>query len=194
MAKIDPEINKKRGERVKAILGENGKTQAWLAEKLFLQPEHLNMMLNGKRNLGEDKIQAIAGLFPNVQLDWLLGISEFRTEEQRISHIIRKDHDRRDLIRSLIDLHGYKVDIAKWRGSSCRLQYPPGISDADILERAHNTKPEPVFAVKSPSSEATRYIELSEYENLLKSIDDYIEMKLSFLFRNPKDGAKEYWG
>lgn len=193
MAKIDPEINKKRGERVKELLNKNDKTQVWLAQKLFLKPEHLNMMLNGKRNLGEDKIQTIASLFPDVQIDWLLGISEYRTENQRINSIIGKKYDRRDLICSLIALHGYQTTVEKQNGPSCHLQYPPGISDNDLLERAHNTQPEPVIAVKSPSG-TTRYMEGREYENLLKSIDDYIEMQLSFLCRRLTDGSKEYWG
>ena len=58
---------------------------------------------------------------------------------------------------------------------------------------ADNTSPEPVISVKSPSG-TIRYIERCEYESLLKSIDNYIEMQLSFLFRKPADGAKEYWG
>lgn len=193
MAKIDPEINKKRGERVKALLDDSDKTQVWLAQKLFLKPEHLNMMLNGKRNLGEDKIQTIAGLFPDVQIDWLLGISDYKTEEQRTSAIIGKKHGRRDMICSLITLHGYQTTVEKQDGASCHLQYPPGLSDDDILERAHNTSPEPVISVKSPSG-AIRYIERCEYESLLKSVDNYIEMQLYFLFRKPTDGAKEYWG
>lgn len=193
MAKIDPEINRKRGERVKELLKSNGKTQAWLAGKLFLKPEHLNMLLNGKRNLGEDKIQIIASLFPDVQIDWLLGISEYKTENQRFVSIIEKRHSRRDLICSLIALHGYTVAIEKWNAGSCHIQYPPGISDEDLLKRAHNTEPEHIVAIKSPSG-AIRYIERCEYADLVKSLDDYIEMQLSFLFRNPTDGAKEYWG
>lgn len=215
MARILTETAQTPGEKVRQVMREHHCTQAQLAEELNCSENHVSMIVRGKRNLTVENAKKISKLFC-VRFEWLLGFDEYKTIEQRISAITKKKYSRRDSIHDLISLHGYEVNVekvltvekkdseeeqlearkkalAEWSGSSCRLRYPPGISDDDILERAHNTSPEPVIAVKSPSG-AIRYIEGCEYENLLKSIDDYIEMQLSFLFRNPKDGAKEYWG
>lgn len=215
MAQVPVESAQTPGEKVRQVMKECHCTQAQLAEELDCSENHISMIVRGKRNLTVENAKKISKMFC-VRFEWLLGFDEYRTDEQRISAITEKKYGRRDAIRDLIGLHGYEVNVekvftvekkdskeeqlearrkalAEWSGSSCHLQYPPGISDDDILERAHNTSPEPVISVKSPSG-AIRYIERCEYESLLKSIDDYIEMQLSFRFRNPKDGAKEYWG
>lgn len=215
MAQIPVEFAQTPGEKVRQVMKERHCTQAQLAEELDCSENHISMIVRGKRNLTIENAKKISKIF-HVRLEWLLGFDEYRTDEQRVSAIAEKKYGRRDAIRNLIDLHGYEVNVEKvltvekkdseeeqlearrkalseWRGSSCHLQYPPGISDDDILKRAHNTSPEPVISVKSPSG-TIRYIERCEYESLLKSIDNYIEMQLSFLFRKPADGAKEYWG
>jgi len=45
-------------------------------------------------------------------------------------------------------LEANKKALAQWEGSSCHLQYPPGNSDEDALERIHNTYPKPVIQIK----------------------------------------------
>lgn len=217
MASVDRELGKKRGGRVKELLSSYKMRQIELADKINVTAEHLSAILNGKRTLTLEHAQSIAKLF-GVRFEWIMCFDDFKTQYDRIEFIEKRRCNRRDLISDLIALHGYAVAIekvftverkdseeeqlkadkkalAEWRGSSCHLQYPPGISDDDILKRAHNTSPEPIIAITAPSGPVKcRYIEHCEYERILKNIDDYIEMQLSFLFRNLTDGAKEYWG
>lgn len=188
-------VNTIRGERLKKLLKEKGVDQQTLADMIGYSEEHISYIVNGKRNLTEDAAERIIELFPGTRLSWLLGCDDYETEDERVDSIIGRNHTRRDLICNLISLHGYAVSRSNLHpaGISCHLQYPPGISDEDILKRIHSTLPEPVISIKAPSG-SCRFIENCDYERILKNIDDYIEMQFSFLFRNLTDGAKEYWG
>ncbi|MDE6590396.1 MAG: helix-turn-helix domain-containing protein, partial [Oscillospiraceae bacterium] len=112
-----------RGDRVKRVLKEEKKSQKWLAEKLFLKPEHLNMMLNGKRPLGEDKIQTIASLFPNraMRIGWLLGYEDYETDYDIIAAKGQEFLDTEDAIIELMrfsaKLLGYQLE---WSGVACK--------------------------------------------------------------------------
>lgn len=118
MPKIDEKINALRGERVKKLLKEENRSQKWLAEKLFLKPEHLNMMLNGKRHLGEDKIQAIASLFPNrdIRIGWLLGYERYESNLDLFMGKAQEIHEHglaaKKLLEFAADLLGYQFEMS----------------------------------------------------------------------------------
>jgi len=189
--------------------------QKELAEKLIYTPQQISRIITGKAPMTEEFAHKVVELFKSIDLkaasaemdepdpvkpvvetiryEWLMCYDDFKTVGDRISHICQRDGDRESLIEQLIKLHGYSTAFEKWEGRVCHLQYPPGISDDEALKRVHNTYPEPIISVESPTG-ATRYLDRCEYIQIVKSIDDYIEMQLSFLFRRPTDGAKEYWG
>lgn len=195
MGRKRAEINVIRGVRLKALLKSKGVEQQTLADMIGYSVEHISYIINGKRNLTEDAAKRIVELFPGTRISWLLGYDDYETESDRISSIIGRNHNRHDLICNLISMHGYTVSKSDLHpsGGSCHLQYPPGISDEDVLRRIHSTRPEPIISIKAPSG-SCRFVEGCEYRRILKNIDDYIEMQLSFLFRKLTDGAKEYWG
>lgn len=118
MSKIDGRINKLRGERVKQLLKEEKKSQKWLAEKLFLKPENLNMMLNGKRTLGEDKIETIVGLFPNrdIRIGWLLGYERYESTLDlfmgKTQEIQNQELAAQKLLEFAADLLGYQFNVS----------------------------------------------------------------------------------
>ena len=71
MGKIDRELCKKRGERVKELLRDHKMRQIELADEIHVTPEHLNAILNGKRTLTLEHARFIARRF-SVQLDWVM--------------------------------------------------------------------------------------------------------------------------
>lgn len=178
MARIDPKINKERGKRVKELLESENKTQVWLAEQLYLQPEHLNMMLNGKRNLGEDKIQAIARLFPDVKLDWLLGISDYRTDWEHFSDALSQCEREGDLL-----MIGFKA-FAQLSGYSITFTSPP------TLHGEKRTAPveEWLKMVKDgytiSNGEKAAIISIEDMNHLQNEICDFVEFKLDRLCKN----------
>lgn len=182
MAKIDQEINEKRGKRVKELLKDNGKTQVWLAEQLYLQPEHLNMMLNGKRNLGEDKIHAIVELFPGVELDWLLGISDYKTVGEHFARTISQCQHEGELLmiglRAFAQLSGYEITFAA-----------PALSDGQQTApvEAWLKMFREGYTVSGKEGSAT--ISLEDMNRLQNEICDFVEFKLNRLCeKEDKDG------
>jgi len=212
MGRKRTEINIESGYRLSSLLSERNIQQKELAEALYYTPQQISRIVTGKAPMTEEFARKVVELLKSIdretalaktdesgavvetiRYEWLMCYDDFKTEGDRISLICQRDSDRENIIEQLIELHGYSVSFEGWDGKTCHLQYPPGISDEDILKRVHDTLPEPIISVESPSG-ATRYLDRREYIQIMKSIDDYIEMQLSFLFRRPKDGAKEYWG
>lgn len=188
------------GERLRECRKLRGMTLEQLAECIELLPgnngkvrsaKQISYIENGTRTLSAEYALLLSEAL-NVRIEYLLLKDEYKTEEERIGSIIEHNSTRQDYICNLITLHGYETAEERHRASCCRLSYPPGLSGSKILERARAIKPEPIISIKSPSG-STKYMEYSEYVNLLQSIDDYIEMRLSFLFRKLTDGAKEHW-
>lgn len=186
--------DKTPGERVKALRKRYGITQGELAERMCVSQDLVSMIERGTRKLQIDQAERLSDVF-RVRKEFLLGFDDFETENDRISFIDGRDFDRKEMIEHLIALHGYRVTVEQGEGVSCHLQYPPGLSDEEILERAHDTAPEPRICLSAPSGRMTcKIIDQSEYFRILKGIDDFIEMIVAFQFRTPTDGAKEYWG
>lgn len=189
------------GERIRECRKMRGLSRKQLVDKIMLLPDNgekdrsekqISYLENGTRSLSLEYATLIAQAL-QIRIEYLLLKDDFKTEDERISYICQSDSRRTNMIEELIKLHGYVSTFETWDGGSCHLQYPPGISDEEALKRIHDTHPEPIISITAPSG-AIRWVERREYLRIVKNIDDYIEMQLSFLFRKPKDGAKEYWG
>lgn len=77
---IDPEC----GRRLKELLVENGMTQIELSKKLNCEAQHISNIVRGKRSLTLDMAQRIVErVFPWVLVEWLLGISGCKTQEEK---------------------------------------------------------------------------------------------------------------
>lgn len=214
MSKCKIEINPVANERVKRCVQGSGLSQKEFAEKIFCSQQHLSRIVNRKAPVTWETATKISELLPNISADWIMG-GQYKSVDERITDLCKSNTLRSERIEQLMALHGYRVSISKkfvverkdndddqrkediralkeWSGSSCHLTYPPGISDAEILERAHSTYPETIMRIESPApGEATRYIELNEYFQIIKDIDDYIKMRLEFLCRVRIDSEKQ---
>lgn len=209
------EINLECGERLSLILSERNMQQKELAEALKYTPQQISRIITGKAPMTEgfahsvvelfksidreaalaemDELEPVEPVIETLRYEWLMCYDDFKTESERISYICQNDGNRESMIEQLIKLHGYSSAFEGWDARTCHLQYPPWISDDEALERIHDTQPDPIISVTAPTG-AVRYLERREYLRIVKNIDDYIEMQLSFLFRKRRDAAKEYWG
>lgn len=78
------EINPECGRRLAGLLAENGMKQIELAGKLGYDAQHISNIVRGKRNLTLDTAQRIVReIFPGVLVEWLLEISDFKTQEEK---------------------------------------------------------------------------------------------------------------
>lgn len=189
----------KTGERIRECREMRGLSRKQLVDEIVLLPDNgekersekqISYLENGTRALSLEYANLIAQAL-QVRIEYLLLKDDFKTMDERMSSIWQRNDLRENLIKQLIELHGYSSCLESWDGVTCHLQYPPGISDKEALERIHKTKPEPRISVTAPSG-AIRWIDRCDYFRIVNDIDDYIEMRLSFLFRRLHDGAKEY--
>ena len=88
MPRKKAEINPKSGKRVKQLLNGhkiNGKkaTQEWLAEQLNISTVYLSDIVRGIKRLPPDLAYKIVELFPETQIEWLLGLDDIQTKEEK---------------------------------------------------------------------------------------------------------------
>lgn len=211
MSRAKIEINLIANERVKCCIQDSGMSQKNFAEKIFCSQQHLSRIVNGKAPVTWETAARISELLPGISAAWIMG-GEFKSENARIDYIIHGEAERAELIERLMQLHKYSVSVYKtfavekkdsdeeqhtadtmalqeWRGSSCHLTYPAGITDAEMLDRFHSNYPETIMCIEH-SSGVKRYIEQRDYLQLVKDIDDYIKMRLEFLCRFYADDEK----
>lgn len=168
------------GKRLSELISDYGMTHKDFAEAIGYTKEQVSFMVNGKRNITVYSARAIAEKFPSVRFEWLMGYDDFKTEADRISAIVGKSYASEDLIDNLISLHGYIVN---------------DVTSSQPVQKGEDgcEYHEPKLSITSPKG-AVRFLSPKEFSDLIKTIDDYIEMQLLFHFREPTDGAKEYWG
>lgn len=108
--KIFDSINPKCGERVKELLRKNKKTQTWLADKLGITEVHLSNIVRGEKRLTEKRALEIVELFPTYRFEWLMGIDDYPTiEEKNLSD--EKNSHIRDVINSMNKMQLYHNKI-----------------------------------------------------------------------------------
>ena len=192
--------NIKKGERVLECRLLAGFSRETLAEKVSELPENgsrsrsakqLGYIETGARSLSPKYARLLAKVL-GVREEYLLFEDDVKTDAEYVSKIVGQQVSRQENIEQLVKLHGYFVEDIEYPpedgnknwGSCCRIQYPPDSTEAEIIERARNTVPEPVVTMRS--SDGLRKMEYSEYHRLLQDIDDYIEMRLALVFRGNK--------
>lgn len=203
MPKIDKNLSRERGRRVKQLLHECNVRQVELADRIGVSPEHLSAILNGKRTLTLEHAQSIAKLF-NIRFEWIMCFDDFRTESARVNATLSGPSDRKALIERLMEIHGFthkEQHDKEIRDFVERvyLEYAPGsLSDDEILQMAYQKErfPDPVITVIGPSGKEA-HMNYCEYWRIIQDIDDYIEMRLSILFKesvNPSDFYERIFG
>ena len=126
------------GVGLKELLKDQGITQKQLADKIPISQQTINKAATGKqytRKLAED----IQKLFPQYQLGWLLGTSDFKTESEERSFWKSVDEfyrqERNDALIALINGTNYEFDDGSfWGDQSAPLLLKKKRSKAQAIE------------------------------------------------------------
>lgn len=166
-------INEETGIRIKGLLKENKKTQKWLAEQLYITPENLSLIVNGKRGLLLERGKKIASLFPGVRVEWLMGEDNFKTEadvrEERIKTLVTTSYLQGRAFDSLMESFGYKIVVDK---------------DIKRLDDAHT-----VSILQGGGIVATCSFEM--YSDMVDDINDYALFRVEKLIRKRSQQKEE---
>ena len=88
------------GQRIKTVRIANGHSQHFLADKLFVSREVINMWETGRRNIKADSIKRICDFY-NVSADYILGREgEYENFEKKL--LVAKMEKVQMQIQSLI--------------------------------------------------------------------------------------------
>lgn len=87
-------VNKKAGKNIKQLLSLYNWTQDQLAQELHITPQTLSNQLNGRCGIPPESYQIIAGLFPGTRLAWIMGIDDYRTDEECAAAMAKDESDR----------------------------------------------------------------------------------------------------
>lgn len=176
------------GERLRECRTDAHLSQEELSNKVYEHPDNgfkkrspkqIGYIERGER-MASPEYAALLAKVLGVNMRYLTLEEDFKTDGERISAIVGKQYERRDLISSLIALHGYIAE---------------DVTSSQPIQKAEDGREyqKPVLSITSPKG-AVRFLSPKDFDDLLKTIDDYIEMQLLFRFRQLTDGAKEYWG
>ena len=188
MGRKKENINPVCGQRLKEVIQASPYSQKDFAEVvLHYTPEHLSLIINGKRSLTPELAEKVITIFPHIRFQWLMGIDDFKTDFQRDDVIVSKEERSKQLIEELIRLHGYELTPFKAPTSDVekiKITPPKGVYKMDNgIECIYHESYERKYA-RGSSFDAT----------ILRDINDYVEMRLAICFRNAENGAECYGG
>lgn len=100
-------INPKQGIRLKYVLEECQLSQNDLAEKIHVGQQAISKYVTCKTQLPQDTAEAIAGVC-NVRASWILGLDDWKTDDEIAGYFAGKEWDKEDAIEKLLATLGYQ--------------------------------------------------------------------------------------
>lgn len=94
---LNPECGRRLGELIKS----SGMKREEFAKRLPCNPQHISNIVCGRRNLTLGMAQRIKSeIFPEIRLEWLLCIDNFKTLEEKEAHSkeIWEEHKKVELL------------------------------------------------------------------------------------------------
>lgn len=83
MARPEVIINPVRGENLKKLIEMEGLKQKEFAASINYSSEMISQIIHGHKNLNEYIIDAIVEKYPKYNKQWLLGLSDYPTEQEK---------------------------------------------------------------------------------------------------------------
>lgn len=175
MAKVDDEINKKRGDRVRELFRwwnaehpEQKKTNVELANTMIgrkkdivgISPNALSAKLNDKRTLTEKDAREIAAFFPGSRFEFIMCYDDYMTLDEYYKAIFDQMKDDARMLDGLIDraLHDKKCSLKLFK----EVNAPEGIKLGSDC-----------YAIIE-DDQIVGFIPVSEYFTLRHEIADFI--------------------
>lgn len=103
-------IDMKRIERINIMIKEQNISQAQFARSIEMTPENLSRIINRHVNFTETTAERIISYYPEYNLEWLLGYSDLKTQEEKdradlewCNDILEKHNRQAEAVWCLID-------------------------------------------------------------------------------------------
>ena len=94
-----PPVNPEAGKRLKLILSQTKTTHEKLGELIGMSPQHISRIVNGHAKLYDDTARLIIEVFPEYELSWLLGYTQYPTQEIRLESIKQTNEELKNFFR-----------------------------------------------------------------------------------------------
>lgn len=167
------------GERLKEICESKGITITDLAERIGYDPAQLHNITSAKstRSISKNMARKIKGIFPDIRLEYLLGIDEYMTQENL----------NQSKVEVTLMLKGSRAEIAEFFDAIPNISIEAGDSFAQVFSTL-------LEATKTSNSEIAELLQISpqavsnyrnglaepSIERLIK-IADFFNVSLDFL-------------
>ena len=118
------QVNQLSSKRLGILLDElkkrDGIRQIDFAERIHMAQQNVSRLRNGRVNLSAEHAKSIAAAFPEYRVEWLLGLDDFKTEEEYEAHLEKRSRaafaqalsehwSLQASFRQLAELNGYTV-------------------------------------------------------------------------------------
>ncbi len=115
MSKPKTEFNPESARRLKLFLREKKLTQCEFAERVGIAQNTLSRIVNGRVPLTESTATLIKAVFPEIRVEWLMGIEDEKTEsEKSLSDLCELSEEWKEIFRAvslLAHREGYNIGI-----------------------------------------------------------------------------------
>ena len=174
----------KTGKRLMECRKWRGLSREQLSEKVSqlveneskaISVKQIGYIENGTRQLSAKYLLLLSKAL-YIRKEYLTLDDDYRTEIERIGAHAAVRNEKRDILRQLMQLHGFEV-------KDSTLDMP---IQTDDNGRQYRTT---TLSLISPSG-SVRYFSVQEYYQLLDKMDDYIEYQCAVQFKRLLDGVK----
>lgn len=115
MARTRQKVNPKSADRLKQFYREHKITQERLSEVTGISQNTLSRIANGKAALSHVVATEIVKVFPDIRVEWLMGLDDYRTENERTFSLFsdwnREWKRRLGAVCILAALSGYEINL-----------------------------------------------------------------------------------
>lgn len=117
---VDPVCAKRFGIILDELKRRRGISQTEFAKRLHMAQQNVSKLKNGKVVLSKEHAEDITKAFPEYRAEWLLGLDNFKTEEEYEAHLEKRSRaafgqalsehfSLQASFRQLAELNGYTV-------------------------------------------------------------------------------------
>lgn len=188
MAKKTAKVNPICGDRLQELIEKKGESNKGIAEKFGYTPEHISQILHHRKNLTPSFAEALSKEYPDFPVEYLLGLTEYRSESQRMSQLLRSSLKAESLLSAglsaFASLSGYEITPPKLTATITTeegLSMPLTAENCDDLSKATLT----MIAGYVISNKDGQSAELSpeEMERFESECCDFVSLKLQHLLQ-----------
>ncbi len=105
---IKKKINLEQGNRLRECLKDKRMSQKELSEKSDYTPQHINNIINGKRNMSQDSAEIFANIL-EVRKEYLLCRDNFKTLNSATKYVCNQLDNSNDAIIALLNFVGIHI-------------------------------------------------------------------------------------